>query len=72
MIPLDEAQRFVLGLCGPLPPVEVALDDALGSVLSATVVATEEVPSFANSSMDGYAVRSADTAARPAHPCGLR
>jgi molybdopterin molybdotransferase len=65
MIPLDEAQRFVLGLCSPLPPVEVPLDDALGSVLSAAVVATEQVPSFANSSMDGYAVRSDDTAGAP-------
>jgi molybdopterin molybdotransferase len=65
MIPLDEAQRFVLGLCGPLPPVELPLDDALGSVLSAAVVATEQVPSFANSSMDGYAVRSADTVGAP-------
>ena len=65
MIPLDEAQRFVLGLCHPLPPVEIPLDDALGSVLSAIVVASEQVPSFANSAMDGYAVRADDTADAP-------
>jgi molybdopterin molybdotransferase len=65
MIPLDEAQRFVLGLCSPLPPVELPLDGALGCVLSATVVATEQVPSFANSSMDGYAVRADDTSGAP-------
>ncbi len=65
MIPLDDAQRFVLGLCSPLPPVELPLDDALGCVLSATVIATEEVPSFANSSMDGYAVRADDTSGAP-------
>jgi molybdopterin molybdotransferase len=65
MIPLDEAQRFVLGLCSPLPPVQLPLDDALGCVLSATVVATEQVPSFANSSMDGYAVRAGDTSGAP-------
>jgi molybdenum cofactor synthesis domain-containing protein len=65
MIPLDEAQRFVLGLCPPLTPVELALDDALGCVLSETVVATEQVPSFANSSMDGYAVRADDTSGAP-------
>jgi molybdopterin molybdotransferase len=65
MIPLDEAQRFVFGLCPPLPPVELALDDALGCVLSETVVATEQVPSFANSSMDGYAVRADDTSGAP-------
>jgi molybdopterin molybdotransferase len=65
MIPLDEAQRFVLGLCSPLPPAELPLDDALGCVLSATVVATEQVPSFANSSMDGYALRADDTSGAP-------
>jgi molybdopterin molybdotransferase len=65
MIPLDEAQRFVLGLCSPLPPVQLPLDDALGCVLSATVVATEQVPSFPNSSMDGYAVRADDTSGVP-------
>ena len=65
MIPLEEAQRFVLGLCSPLPSVELQLDDALGCVLEATVVATEEVPPFANSSMDGYAVRADDTSEAP-------
>jgi molybdopterin molybdotransferase len=65
VIPLDEAQRFVLRLCSPLPPVELPLDGALGCVLSATVVATEQVPSFANSSMDGYAVRADDTSGAP-------
>jgi molybdopterin molybdotransferase len=65
VIPLDEAQQFVLGLCGPLPTVEVPLDDALGCVLGATAIATQEVPSFANSSMDGYAVRADDTSGAP-------
>jgi len=65
MIPLSEAQHFVLGLCRPLPPVELRLDDALGSVVSTSLVATEPVPSFANSSMDGYAVRAADTGGAP-------
>lgn len=65
MIPLAEAQRFVLGLCDPLAPVEVALDDALGCVVAATVTATEQIPPFANSSMDGYAVRAVDTTKAP-------
>src|SRR5580692_8610819 len=65
MIPLEEAQRFVLGLCSPLPSVELQLDDALGCVLEATVLATEEVPPFANSSMDGYALRADDTSGAP-------
>ncbi|HEY6234827.1 MAG TPA: gephyrin-like molybdotransferase Glp [Candidatus Elarobacter sp.] len=39
----------------------VALDAALGRVLAADVVAGETLPSFARSTMDGYAVRAADT-----------
>src|SRR6202451_3677597 len=65
MIPLAEAQQFVLGLCRALPPVELPLAAARGSVVSTSLVATEPVPSFANSSMDGYAVRAADTAGAP-------
>jgi molybdopterin molybdotransferase len=65
VIPLNEAQNFVLGLCQPLPSVELPLDEVLGCVLAQTVVATEQVPRFANSSMDGYALRAADTDAAP-------
>ena len=65
MIPLGEAQRFVLELCTPLPPRSVPVQEALGCVVSADVVATEPVPSFANSSMDGFAVRADDTAGAP-------
>ena len=43
----------------------VALRDARGLVLAAEIVAGEPVPPFANTAMDGYAVRSADTATAP-------
>ena len=65
MIPLGDAQSFVLGLCSPLPSVQLPLDEALGCVLAETVVAIEDVPRFANSQMDGYALRAADTDAAP-------
>jgi molybdenum cofactor synthesis domain-containing protein len=65
MIPLPEAQRFVLAQCTPLRPRRLALDHALGCVVSEDILATEAVPPFANSSMDGYAVRAVDTAAAP-------
>ena len=65
MISLDEARAFVLGRVAPLPSVEVGLDEALGAVTAAEVVATEAVPPFANSAMDGYAVRAADIAGAP-------
>ena len=72
MIPLDEARAFVLGSCRALPARSVALDDALGCVCATPVVATEPVPPFVNSSMDGYAVRAADLGdASPAAPVRL-
>ena len=43
----------------------MALADALGRVLAERVVAGEDVPPFANTAMDGYAVRAADTAGAP-------
>jgi molybdenum cofactor synthesis domain-containing protein len=65
VIPLAEARRHVLQACPPRPPAEVALDDALGLVLAADVAAAEDVPPFANTAVDGYAVVAADTAAVP-------
>ncbi len=62
MIPLGQAQEFVLAACGVAPPRTVRLDDALGCVTATSVVATEAVPPFVNSSMDGYAIRSIDLA----------
>lgn len=62
MIPFAEARDHVLAHCAPRAPLAVALDDALGCVLAADVVASEPVPPWANSAMDGYAVRAADVA----------
>jgi molybdopterin molybdotransferase len=43
----------------------VPLRESLGLVLAADVIAGEAVPPFANTAMDGYAVRAADTADAP-------
>ena len=51
---------MVLEGMGVLPAEEVSLEDALGRVLARPVTAADSLPPFANSSMDGYAVRSAD------------
>ena len=61
MIPLDEAQRFVRAGLSALSPIALALDEALGCVVSEELVAKEPVPRFSNSAMDGYALRSIDT-----------
>jgi putative molybdopterin biosynthesis protein len=46
----------------PLGAETVALDDALGRVLSADVAAPIDVPPFDRANVDGFALRAADTA----------
>ena len=58
-----EAIERVVAAFPSLDPVEVPLVDALGLVLAEDLVAGDDIPSFDNSAMDGYAVRSADVAA---------
>ncbi len=65
MIPVSEARLFVLSACKVLTPVRVDVGGAFGHVLAEPVLATADVPPFANSSMDGYALQSPDTASPP-------
>lgn len=65
--PLDDVVAVVLSACPPLPARPVRLADALGCVTAADVTASVDVPPFANSAMDGFAVRAADTAGAPVH-----
>lgn len=62
MIPYIEALNLLEECARGAPPVieEIALEDACGRVLAADVVASEHVPPFDNSAMDGFAVYSAD------------
>jgi molybdopterin molybdotransferase len=61
VIPLADVQAEILGSVTALEPVSTPLADALGLVLAEPVVAREPVPPFANTAMDGYALRAADT-----------
>lgn len=65
MIPLFEAQDAVLSGCTPLAPELSDFATLAGRVLAQDVVATENVPPFHNTAVDGYAVRSIDTATVP-------
>jgi molybdopterin molybdotransferase len=58
MLSIDEARAAVLAEVRPLPSEEVAIGDALGRVLAEDIAAAADVPGFANSAMDGFAVRS--------------
>lgn len=65
MIPEREALQHVLERCPVLPARSVGIDAATGLVLAEPVVAVEDVPPFANTAVDGYAVRAADVAGAP-------
>jgi molybdopterin molybdotransferase len=60
MMTVVQARAAMLSHAAPLGVESVALDRALGRVLAKTVQATRDLPPFAVSAMDGYAIRSAD------------
>jgi len=60
MISLGDAQARVHAVVAALPLVEVVVGEALGLVIAEQVVAPEAIPPFANTAMDGFAVRFAD------------
>jgi len=61
MVPLDDVRAHVAAAIRRLPVVSVEPGAAQGLVTADPVIAREPVPPFANSAMDGYAVRAADT-----------
>ena len=65
MIDITEARRYVLDRCLAASPTQVPCREATGLVLAAAVVAAEDVPPFANSAVDGYAVVAASVATVP-------
>lgn len=60
MLSTEEALNMVLGSAELLEPVRMPLDDAAGLVLAEDIVARGNVPPFANSAMDGFAVLASD------------
>jgi len=63
--PRLEAQRDVLASLTALGSERISLGQALGRVLAEPIIAPHDIPPFANSAMDGYAVRAADLATVP-------
>ena len=62
MISVEEARSRILDQFARLEAVEAGLLEAVGQVLAEDVVAGFNIPPLANTAMDGYAVRAADTA----------
>jgi molybdopterin molybdotransferase len=62
MIAWEEAAARVVADLQPLAPEPVPLAEALGRALAEDVIAPRDLPPFANSAMDGWALRAADAA----------
>jgi molybdopterin molybdotransferase len=58
---VEEVDRLLAPLCAALPAERVDLLACVGRVLAEDVVARMDVPGFARSAMDGYALRGEDT-----------
>jgi len=62
MISVEEAVARIVSAFAPTPGETVAIGDAVGRVLAEDAVARSSQPPFPVSSMDGYALRAADSA----------
>lgn len=72
MISVGEASAIILDRIKPLEAEPVELERAAGRVLAERVVAESTSPPWDNSSMDGYAVRSADIVSADRHHAATR
>ncbi|HZR91047.1 MAG TPA: gephyrin-like molybdotransferase Glp [Gaiellaceae bacterium] len=64
LLSVDAALRAVLGRASPLEAETVALATAAGRVLAVPAEARVDLPPFASSAVDGYALRADDTPGR--------
>lgn len=60
MTQVEEAVALVVNRLQPLPVARVPAAEAVGCVLAEDVVSTIDLPPFANSAMDGFALRATD------------
>ncbi len=61
MLTVEEALEQILSRTPVLETESLDVTRALGRVLAEPIVSAREIPPWANSSMDGYAIRAADT-----------
>ena len=64
LLSIEEALARVLARARPREAEPVAVEEAAGQVLAAGVAAGVDLPPFASSAMDGYAIRAEDTPGR--------
>jgi molybdopterin molybdotransferase len=73
LLSVEDAREKVLSRIQPLAPLRLPFTDAFGCVAAEDMVATGDLPEFASSAMDGFAVRATDVAgATPTTPVELK
>jgi molybdopterin molybdotransferase len=72
MISVEEALERILAEITPLSTSRVPLSESLGHVLAEDVISQEDIPPFANSAMDGFALLSRDSKPRDGQPPRLQ
>lgn len=72
MISVEEALARILSEISPLSVMQMPLPVSSGLVLAQDIVAQEDIPPFANSAMDGFALLSRDSQPKDGQPPRLR
>ncbi|MBM3124586.1 MAG: molybdopterin molybdotransferase MoeA [Chloroflexi bacterium] len=72
MFSVSEARERILSQFHPLPSEILPLDACAARILAQDILAPHELPLFDNSSMDGFAIRSADAPGDPGSRSTLR
>ncbi len=73
LLSVDEALRRILSIFTPLDPETLSLENSAGRVLAKNINAANDLPSFDNSSMDGFAAIASDLIGiSPASPRTLK
>src|SRR2546422_5406301 len=73
MRPIEEVRRSILSQIHTIEAFELPIGEAYGCVLAADLTAQTDLPPFASSAMDGFAVRASDIAdASIDEPASLR
>jgi len=72
MLSVEDALERILSKFSPLEVVQAPLSSATGMVLAQDIVAREDIPPFANSAMDGFALQSRDSSPHNGQPARLR
>jgi molybdopterin molybdotransferase len=72
MLSVEEALERILTEISSLDSIQVPLPTTTGMVLAQDIIAQEDIPPFANSAMDGFALRSADSSPHNGQPPRLR